>query len=745
MTALFYLAAAVELVVGTSLLFSWQRDRTQVFARKLGLSFFGVAGSVITFSLYSDAPLNSPVNLLLIPALAWISLYLLTSGVLDLTGSPLRGWRAVLLGSSLFILLTGVAVETDSWSSQLSVSIVYLSVGLLATSALRNKSRPHRLIGPLLLLLALHPMISANGDPAAITIQFAVGAVLRTALGFAVLYVALDQSATESRHAGERFARLTEYSLQGVAILTTDRLLYANPATLRIYGAQHAQMLTPAFLSESTPAEERQKVIALFRQLLAGEIKQANWEGERLRIDAARRYLHFFAYRVNWDGQYAVCLMITDETERMDQNRALLHRATHDSLTGLPNRGALMQRLHDYHLDPAAPAHLTLYLLNIDRFKLINTAHGYSSGDEIIRAFARAIAELPGTSGQLYRIGIDEFLLTVEDPARLAQLEQQLLEQLARPLPTALGEFYLDASIGKASYPAHGPLDESLLRAANAAMHVAKTQPGSHIVSAQASFEQGSSELLALEQALRAGIRERHVYLCYQPKVDAASQQVIGFEALARWHRPGIGMVNPQLFIQAAETTGLIGELGTLLLRNACQQIVQWRAEGKASLPVAVNVSPLQLLNPHFPQLVMEILRDFQLPAHLLTLEITESAAVQNLEHTCSQLRELRGNGIRIAIDDFGTGFSSLSMLRNLPLDTVKIDKALIDPLPGREGTAVVEAICKLAAVLGLGVVAEGVETAEQADTARRAGCNELQGYYFNKPLSAEDAGKLLH
>ncbi len=745
MTALFYLAAAVELVVGISLLFSWQRDRTQVFARRLGLSFFGVAASVVTFALHSDATVGGPVNLLLIPALAWISLYFLSSGVLDLIGKPILGWRAALLGAALLALMLGVAARSDPFSAQLAVSLIYLWVGVLATRALHHKSRPHRLIGPLLLLLAVHPMISASGDAFAITLQFALGAVLRTALGFAVLYVALDQSATESRHAGERFARLTEYSLQGVAILSTDRLLYANPATLRIYGAQHAQLLTPAFLDESTPADDRQKVIGLFRQLLAGEIEQAKWEGERLRLDATRRYLHFFAYRVNWDGQYAVCLMITDETERVEQNRALLHRATHDSLTGLPNRGALMQRLHDYQLDPDAPAHLTLYLLNIDRFKLINTAHGYSNGDEIIKAFARAIAELPGTAGQLYRIGIDEFLLTVEAADLANQLEQHLLGQLARPIPTALGEFYLDASIGKASYPDHGPLDESLLRAANAAMHVAKTQPGSHIVSAQASFEQGTSELLALEQALRAGIRDRHVYLCYQPKVDAASQQVIGFEALARWHRPGIGMVNPQLFIQAAETTGLIGELGTLLLRNACQQIVQWRAEGKSSLPVAVNVSPLQLLNPQFPQLVMDILSDFQLPAHLLTLEITESAAVQNLEHTCSQLRELRGNGIQIAIDDFGTGFSSLSMLRNLPLDTVKIDKALIDPLPGREGAAIVEAICKLAAVLGLDVVAEGVETAEQADAARRAGCNELQGYYFNKPLSAEDAGKLLH
>ncbi|WP_374361570.1 putative bifunctional diguanylate cyclase/phosphodiesterase [Pseudoduganella danionis] len=747
MTALFYFAAAVEMVVGISLLFSWHRNRTQAFARKLGLSFFGVAGSILAFALFQDAAIRSPVNLLVIPALASCSLYFLTSGVFDLMDAPLRGWRARLLALSLFSLMVSVALQPKALGSQTAVALIYLCIGLLATRVLRHKSRPHRLIGPLLLLLAVHPMISASGEAQAIMLQFATGAVLRTALGFAVLYVSLDLSATESLHASERFARLTEYSLQGVAIMTATELLYANPATLRIYGADHASRLTSAFLEETTPAEERQRVLTLFPQLLSGSIERTSWEGQRQRIDGSPCYLHFFAYRVRWDQQFAVCLMITDETERVEQSRALLHRATHDALTGLPNRGALMQRLHEYAQDPAGHPHLTLYLLNIDRFKLFNTAHGYSSGDEILKAYAQAIAALSEGVGQLYRIGIDEFILTTSLPAdapSLQQLEQQLLARLQRPLQTPLGEFYVDTSIGQASYPADGALDESLLRAGNAAMHVAKRHPGSNIVRAQASFEQGSSDMLTLEQALRAGIRERHVYLCYQPKVDAASQRLIGFEALARWHRPGIGMVNPQVFIAAAETTGLIAELGTLLLRSACQQQARWLAAGKACVPIAVNVSPLQLLNPQFPRLVLDMLQEFQLAPRLLTLEITESAAVENLEHTCAQLRELRNGGIHIAIDDFGTGFSSLSMLRNLPLDTVKIDKALIDPLPGREGMAIVEAICKLATVLGLAVVAEGVETQEQAAAARLAGCDELQGYCFGKPMNPEDAVQLL-
>ncbi len=234
------------------------------------------------------------------------------------------------------------------------------------------------------------------------------------------------------------------------------------------------------------------------------------------------------------------------------------------------------------------------------------------------------------------------------------------------------------------------------------------------------------------------------ITLCYQPKVEARDGQLVGFEALARWDRPGVGMVSPQLFIKAAETTGLIVELGTLLLRSACQQIAQWQEEGIACVPVAVNVSPIQLLNSQFPMIVVEALAEFSVPAHLLTLEITESAAVESLEHTQSQLWKLRELGISIAMDDFGSGFSSLSMLRQLPLNAVKIDKALIDPLPSVEGTAVVRAICQLSAALGLKVVAEGVETQQQATAAGAAGCDEFQGYFFGKPLNLADARALL-
>jgi EAL domain-containing protein (putative c-di-GMP-specific phosphodiesterase class I) len=280
-----------------------------------------------------------------------------------------------------------------------------------------------------------------------------------------------------------------------------------------------------------------------------------------------------------------------------------------------------------------------------------------------------------------------------------------------------------------------------LLRAANAAMYQAKRTRGTSLAMAEQRFVQMSRDSLATEQALRKGIRNHEIYLDYQPKVDAVTGQLRGFEALARWRRPEVGQVSPMEFIAIAERTGLIVELGAALLEQACRQIAQWRATLGSCVPVAVNVSPVQLLNPGFPQLVQQVLASTGIPAECLTLEITESAAIDNLEDTTRQLAMLEELGIKVAMDDFGTGFSSLSMLRQLPLSIVKIDRGLIEPLPAPDAVAVVRAICQLAAALDLEVVAEGIETLEQAITARDAGCHVFQGYLYAKPLGVAEAG----
>jgi EAL domain-containing protein (putative c-di-GMP-specific phosphodiesterase class I) len=271
-------------------------------------------------------------------------------------------------------------------------------------------------------------------------------------------------------------------------------------------------------------------------------------------------------------------------------------------------------------------------------------------------------------------------------------------------------------------------------------VHAAKAIPGLAVCMADPRFERGSGASLMAEQGLRAGLRNEEFVLAFQPKRSARDGRLTGFEALVRWQRPGAGLVSPADFIPAAERTGLIGPLGALILDKACAQVAAWQRAGVAGVPVAVNVSPLQLLDAGFAALVGRTLARHGVSPDALAIEITESAAVAHLDDARQRIQELRALGLEVALDDFGAGISSLNILRSLPLQGVKLDRLLIDPLPAPDALAVVRAVCQLASALGMTVVAEGVETAAQADAARQAGCDELQGYHFGRPLPPADA-----
>jgi diguanylate cyclase (GGDEF)-like protein len=425
----------------------------------------------------------------------------------------------------------------------------------------------------------------------------------------------------------------------------------------------------------------------------------------------------------------------------------VLHQATHDELTGLPNRNALLTRLRELcAIEPEQP--FALLLLDVDRFKLFNEAHGPSVGDEVLRALAEGLVQSMAHIAEVMRLGEDEFALlapamNAEQAAR--DLQSGVRQLLTHALVLPRHRFFLDVSMGIALHPATAQSPEALLRSANAAMHEAKRTPGTSVQYAEERFERGSGATLDAEQAMRAGMNSGEFRLVYQPKVDARTTALVGFEALVRWDRPGIGRIGPHEFIPAAERTGLIGPLGNMILALACRQIADWRDAHGETVPVAVNVSPLQLLDPGFPELVVQTLRQFNVAPELLTLEITETAAVTHMEQAREQISQMRAHGIEVALDDFGTGFSSLNMLRSLPLSTVKIDRSLIEPMPAPDATAVVRAICDLAGALHLVVVAEGVETPEQAAAAIAAGCTVLQGYLYARPLEPADAAAWMH
>ncbi len=498
-------------------------------------------------------------------------------------------------------------------------------------------------------------------------------------------------------------------------------------------------------LTRSVPKSEWKFVAEQMESVQSGRRDNVSYEALRLKTNGDKIWLRFQYFRSEWDGQPAVQILISDETERHEAARALELKSMQDELTGLPNRAALLsllaQRCHSADAKP-----FSVILMDIDRFKAFNESHGYALGDSVLKSLANALRTTVPLENGVMRLGEDEFAVisALGTGREVAQnIAEMIMGLLSRSLQVGTGEFFLDSSLGIALFPEDATNPNGLLRCADAALDSAKSAPGTsyrfsrpETLSNGAAFEQ--------EQALRAGFARSEFKLFYQPKVNAHTATLTSFEALARWDRPGHGMVSPLEFIAVAERIGMIGALGTEFLRQACTQIAAWRAHFGHCVPIAVNVSPLQMLDSNFPSLVESILKATEVPAEYLTLEITESSAVQNLESTIQQVQQLRHLGVNVAMDDFGTGFSSLNMLRTLPLHTVKIDRGLIDPLPQPESVAVVRAICQLAEALKLHVVAEGVETQAQAIAARDAGCGELQGYLYSRPLTASDAEEWL-
>ncbi|GJI88388.1 putative bifunctional diguanylate cyclase/phosphodiesterase [Duganella hordei] len=723
MTYLYLINFGMFVIIGVALLQVWRRHPAQRFTCDLGWStlFASLLSAGYLIRISAPAPFNA-VGLPLMVAGAIPNVLFLSSGVLHLTGRRLTRGAAIAIGLGAAVALLAPGYRMLTWP--LFNMALLAGLGLLATRWLWRNQPLERLVGPMLLLLSLGQLPVVLYGEQGIAANILVATLLRAAIGVMFGLSALEGAVRDAGKVAARFQLLTEHSVQGVVVTDGKRILYANPAVRGIYGMPLGLGNYVVF-ADLPPESFSDDTLQHYHGLLqTQQLDIASWEGRREVAGGRELELRFEAWRVEWDGVAATQILITDDTERNASARALVHQATHDKLTGLPNRTVLMQRLKEYCYLADGTLQCTLVVVNIDRFKLFNQSQGQLAGDQVLKAFAAAVKQALGARAELMRLGGDEFAIVDPDASNARDIAGRLLSACEQALKVGGSEYYIDASMGMAVFPDHAGNADGLLRAANAAMYQAKRTPGTSLAMAEQRFELMSSKALENEQALRKGIKNQEIYLDYQPKIDAVSGRLLGFEALARWMRPDVGMVSPVEFIAIAERTGLIGELGAMLLERACRQIAAWHAEIGHCVPVAVNVSPVQLLNRGFLQLVERTLQETGIPPHCLTLEITESAAIDNLDDTQQQLQHLSGLGIDVAMDDFGTGFSSLSMLRKLPLSTLKIDRGLIDPLPAPDAVAVVTAICQLAAALNLQVVAEGIETLEQAIAARDAGCH---------------------
>ena len=430
-------------------------------------------------------------------------------------------------------------------------------------------------------------------------------------------------------------------------------------------------------------------------------------------------------------------------------NRQLRHLATHDVLTGLPNRVLLddriSQALTHAHRDNTSFA---VMLCDLDRFKLVNDSLGHGAGDHLLQQVARRLTEVIRDVDTVARLGGDEFVIvlspgtTREDAAEVAQ---RIIEAMQPVVEIAGITIHTSPSIGIAFYPEDGATVEALVAHADAAMFAAKHRGRNNVQCYASGMEAGTHDKVRLESDLHVALARGEFELYYQPKVDTMSGTFYSAEALIRWRHPERGIVSPAAFIPLAEECGLIGPIGEWVLREACRQGRAWQLAGLPSLRIAVNVAAAQFRSGNLVETIRRALADAQFEPRLLEVELTESAVMSDPEESIKTLEKLSEMGVLVSVDDFGTGYSSMSYLRRFPIDHLKIDRSFLSEITARSDDAsIVGAIVSLAHNLRLKVIAEGVETTAQLDLLKTLGCDQYQGYQFSPPVPVADFERLM-
>jgi len=430
-------------------------------------------------------------------------------------------------------------------------------------------------------------------------------------------------------------------------------------------------------------------------------------------------------------------------------NHQLRHLATHDTLTGLPNRALLDDRLGQaMALADRDGRSFALLMCDLDRFKMINDSLGHRAGDELLKAVANRISSLVRGGDTVARFGGDEFVLlqnSIGEPDEASDLAGRVIAMLQDPITIAGIDVHTSPSIGIAFYPSDGTTLEALLARADAAMYSAKQRGRGKVQCFAPGMTAGSEDRVQLESDLHAAVAQEQFRLFYQPKVDTVTGAVRSAEALIRWMHPTRGLISPADFIPLAEECGLISAIGEWVVREACRQARAWQVDGVAALRVSVNISATQFRQDGLVELIRRALDDTMLEPRFLEVELTEGTVMNDAEQSVAILERLSRMGVLVSVDDFGTGYSSMSYLRRFPIDKLKIDQVFISDIVNRaEDASIVGAIVSLAHSLHLKVVAEGVETPAQLDFLRALGCDEYQGYHFSRPLPAAEFEELL-
>ncbi len=545
------------------------------------------------------------------------------------------------------------------------------------------------------------------------------------------------------RESETRFRAMADHSTDWIwSIDTEGRHLYSNPRGVANLGYSVGEFLAMDSVSLVHPDDQ-----ALLHETLGNAVaRQRGWRSVvlrwRHRNGSYRTFESNASPLFDDDGRLAGFQGVDrDITERRQAEARIEFLAHHDVLTGLPNRVLLRDRFEQAAAHAKrAQSHVAMLFLDLDHFKVVNDTLGHTAGDELLLAVVTRLSHCTRDSDTISRQGGDEFILLLNDIPDLETVERiatDILHRLVEPVEVNGHALNASCSIGVAMYPQDGNDFDSLLQKADTAMYNAKDAGRNTYRFFDEQMNLQAHEHLMLQNRLHQALYRAELQLHYQPQFDVASGRVIGAEALLRWHNPELGEVAPGRFIPVAEDSGLIVPIGAWVVEQACRQAQVWRNAGLPDFIISVNLSALQFRRAGLIETVAGALERSGLPPPLLELELTESILLQDVDNTLETVRQLKAMGVRLAIDDFGTGYSSLSYLKRFAVDRLKIDQSFLHEVnTDPDNAAIVRAVIQLARSLRLGIIAEGVETQAQRDFLREAGCHEMQGYLFSRPLA---------
>ncbi|MFM1655223.1 EAL domain-containing protein [Brevibacillus sp. B_LB10_24] len=552
------------------------------------------------------------------------------------------------------------------------------------------------------------------------------------------------QMEEEIKKSEEKYRLITENTSDLIAVIDRDGTFsYLSPSHQVVLGYEPAEMMSGNLLqwvleADRDAVEEVIHTVLVTKKASQVEFRIPTKSGSAIDMDAKINPI------LNQSGNVKdLVLVLRDITERKKSEQTIYHLAYHDTLTELPNRRLFIERLHkEINQAKRIKSELAVMFLDMDRFKDINDTWGHDVGDLILIEAAKRLKRCVRSEDVVARLGGDEFTVLLANISRkeeVSAVAERVIAQFQKPLEWMGHQYNLSCSIGIAMYPADAANADDLLKRADTALYAVKSRGRNEYEFFTPAMEAKSLERILLENELRKAIEHEQFRLYYQPKMDLTTGELIGMEALVRWVHPELGLIAPGKFIPLAEECGLIIPLGEWILRHACEQNKAWQENGYPPLKIAVNMSAQQFQQKNLLEMVRGILEETRLAPEWLELEITESIFL-NSDNATAILQNIRELGVQVSIDDFGTGYSSFSYIKDLPIDTIKIDASFIRDLHhNKESQAIVKAILTIAQSLNLNVVAEGVETGDQLNILNGDGCAQGQGYYFSQPLASQE------